>query len=119
MYIVDTLSKSLNDNGTERRYEYRVIKSNFLVRDFDEGEIEAYGIEVERKDLQSGKVFNLERDIITNVSPQINKVQALAEFLCKNSVSPINFVEILGEYVDEYVSDFDDAIQNKLLVNSL
>ena len=112
MYIMNTLSKSLNDNGTERRYEYRVIRSSFLVRDFCNDEIEAYGIEVERKDLQLGKVFNLERDIITKVSPQINKVQALAELLCENSVSPDNFVEILGEYVDEYTNDFDDAIKN-------
>ncbi len=106
MYIVDTLSKSLKDNGLERRYEYRVIKSSLKCEDYGVDEIQTYGIEVERKDLQAGKVFNLERDIIKNVSPQIHKVQALAKLLYDNSVSPINFVEILGEYVDQYISDF-------------
>lgn len=103
MYIMDTLCKSLNDNGIERRYEYRVIKSNFKGNEYDEEEIQTYGIEVERKDLQGGKVFNLERDIVKNVSPHRNNVQALVALLYENLVSPINFVEIL----EEHNSDFD------------
>ncbi|WP_026883730.1 DUF6514 family protein [Clostridium akagii] len=112
MYIMDTLSKSLKDDDVERRYEYRVIRSSFKSNNYGEEGIQSYGIEVERKDLQGGKVFNLERDIIKNVSPQIHKVQSLAKLLYDNVVSPINCVEVLGEYVDQYISDFSsDKLQ--------
>jgi hypothetical protein len=116
MYIMDTLSKSLNDSGVERKYEYRIIRSSFIRNECMVEEIQSYGIEVERNDIQDGKIFNIERDIIKNISPHRHKVQALTKLLYDNMVSPINFVEVLGDYVDEYISDFDSASKNISIV---
>jgi hypothetical protein len=112
MYVMDTLIKSINDNGIERKYEYKILRSSFIRNECSGEEIQSYGIEVERKDIQSGKVFNFERNIIKNISPHRYKVQALAKLLCDNAVSPINFVEVLGDYVDEYIGDFDSINKN-------
>jgi hypothetical protein len=30
----------------------------------------------------------------------------------ENTVSPIHMIEILGEYIDEYISDFDEMLKN-------
>lgn len=116
MYVMDTLSKSLNDNGIERKYEYRVVKSSFKSNAFENQELQAYGIEVERTDIIEGRISNVEREIIKNISPHRYKVQALAKMLQENIVSPINLVEILGEYVDDYVRDFDTVIKNVSIV---
>ena len=108
MYIIDTLSKSLNDGEIERRYEYRVIRSNIKDKNYVEEGIQSYGIEVERKDLEAGKVFKLERNTIKNISPYKYKVETFAKLLYDNLVSPINYVEIL----EEYISDFDSSTNN-------
>jgi hypothetical protein len=113
---MDTLSKSLNDGGVERKYEYRIIKSSFIRNECIVEEIQSYGIEIERNDIQDGKIFNIERNIIKNISPNRHKVQALTKLLYDNMVSPINFVEVLGDYVDEYIRDFDSASKNISIV---
>ena len=35
----------------------------------------------------------------------------------KNGLTPIHLVEVLGEYVDTYISDFDLNINNKVALN--
>lgn len=112
MYIVDTLSNSTDDNGVERRYEYRVTKSSFIPDDLKIGEVQCYGMEIERKDLVSGKVVNIEREFVKNISTYRHKVQALSKLMCDNLVSPINFIEIAGNYIDDCINDFDNVNHN-------
>ncbi|MDV4152500.1 DUF6514 family protein [Clostridium sp. AL.422] len=99
MYIVDSLySNSKNDNK-EVRYSFRMIKEKFNFG-------QAFGIEIERQDLIEGRVVQIERDLITKISNKEEKVKDLLELVYKYQVSPIHLVDILGEYVDNYVSDF-------------
>ena len=100
MYIVDSLySNSQNDNK-EVKYSFRIIEEKFNCG-------QAFGIEVERQDLIEGKVVQIERDLINKISNKEEKVKALLDLVYKHQVSPIHLVDILGEYVDEYVSDFN------------
>ena len=108
MNVVDILSKSLSSEGVDYTYEYIVTRNSLKL--LDEGvvkEVQSYGIVIERRDNSLGKVFNIERDCVKNISPQRHKVQALAKMLSSNLVSPIHFIEVIGEYIDDYISDYD------------
>lgn len=114
MNIVDTFNKTVINEETEYRYEYRITKSNITLYDYGvNSELQSYGIEIERKDIVKGKTVNLERDGVYNISPQRHKVQELVKLLYNNGVSPINAIEILGDYVDEYIVDFDDVLKSR------
>ncbi|AGK98393.1 DUF6514 family protein [Clostridium pasteurianum] len=113
MEIVDTFSKSTLNGDTEYKYEYRITKSNIILYDYGvNSDVQSYGIEIERMDIVNGKTVNLERDGVYNISPQRYKVQELVKLLYNNDVSPINAIEIIGDYVDEYIVDFDDALKS-------
>ncbi|MFU7517963.1 DUF6514 family protein, partial [Clostridium sp. HCS.1] len=71
-------------------------------KDFDFGH--AFGIEIERQDLIEGEVVRIERDSINKISNKEEKVKKLLDLVYRNKVSPIHLVDILGEYVDRYVS---------------
>ena len=81
-------------------YNYRLIKEDYLNG-------QAYGIEVERMDFIEDILVNIERDEIRKISNIKEKVNYLLEIIHKNKVSPIHIVDILGEYVDNYVIDFN------------
>ncbi|MBE6055058.1 MAG: hypothetical protein E7212_14385 [Clostridium sartagoforme] len=100
MYIVDSLYSNRKSEDKEVKYSFRMIEENFKFG-------QAYGIEIERQDLIEGKVVNIERDIINIISNKEEKVKELLNLVYKHEVSPIHLVDILGEYADKYVSDFD------------
>lgn len=113
MNIVDTLSRKITVDGIEYRYEYNIVKTKVLLSDYGlNKEVQSYGIEVERRDVSDGKVINIEREIVKNISPQRHKVQALAKLLSDNLVSPVNFIEVIGENIDDYIIDYDEVFKD-------
>ena len=68
---------------------------------------QAYGIEVERQDVIDGDLVNIERDSVNNISTNKEKVKKLFDLVSKNNVSPIHLIDVIGEYVDEYITDFN------------
>ena len=100
MNIVDSLYINNNNDNKEAIYSFRMIRENFNVG-------QAFGIEVERQDLIQGIVVKIERDLISGISNKEEKVRELLNLVYKHQVSPIHLVDILGEYVDNYVSDFN------------
>ena len=66
-----------------------------------------YRIEVERQDIINGGLVNIERNSVNNISTDKEKVKRLFDLVSKNNVSPIHLIDVIGEYVDEYVSDFN------------
>lgn len=99
MYIVDSVYSVVKNEEREFRYTYRLISE-----DFYNGQ--AFGIEIERQDLIEGNVVKIERDKIRKISNVKEKVKVILNLVHSNQVSPIHLVDILGEYVDEYVVDF-------------
>ena len=53
------------------------------------------------------EINNIERDSVEYISPALYKVNSLLSLLYNNNVSPVHLVDVIGEYVDEYVEDFD------------
>lgn len=114
MNIVDTFNKSVLNEEIEYKYEYRITKTNINLYNYGiTSEVQSYGIEIERKDIINGKIVNLERDGVYNISPQRYKVQELAKILYDNGVSPLNAIEIIGDYSSNYIADFDDVLKSK------
>lgn len=108
MVVVENLSKGENLEGIKYKYIYRLTKSDFPVKIEEEVVyFECYGIEVERQEIVDNSIVSLERDAIDKISTSRYKVHNLLKLLYDNSVSPIHLVDIIGEYVDEYASDFD------------
>ncbi|WP_416180711.1 DUF6514 family protein, partial [Clostridium sp. HCS.1] len=97
MYIVNSLFSNFKNDNKESQYYFRMTK-----KDFDFGH--AFGIEIERQDLIEGEVVRIERDSINKISNKEEKVKKLLDLVYRNKVSPIHLVDILGEYVDRYVS---------------
>ena len=94
------ISTSILTEDKEINYSYRLTEKRFYKG-------QAYGIEVERQDVVDGSLVTVERDSIDLISPNKEKVEVLLNLLAKNNVSPIHLVDIIGEYVDQYVGEFD------------
>lgn len=108
MLVVEQMNHTETLDGKNLVYTYRLTRDlKMLYSDRGSIEIQAYGIEVERQDFCDGVLINVERECVECISPQRYKVKNLMNLLYENIVSPIHLVEVLGEYIDEYVSDFD------------
>lgn len=112
MLIVENLTKSEYRNDIRYDYSYRVIKNKVAFPEIYKVEIQSYGIEIERRDVVNDKLINIERDFVKNISPYKSKVCSLANMLYNNTVSPLHLIDILGEYIDNYIIDYDEVIKN-------
>jgi len=113
MVVLENLYKKVTDGDVDYNYFYRLVKNQITVSMYDElTKVQAYGIEIERQDVTNGEVICIQRDCVQNISPQRHKVKNLIKILYDNSVSPIHMIDILGEYIDEYTSDFDEILKN-------
>lgn len=103
MRILETFNLVIQNNGKEIRYFYRLTESNTAIG-------QAFGIEVEKQDIKNGILVNIDRDAVEVVSNKEEKVRNLLNLLYKNNVSPLHLIDIIGEYVDEYVCDFEEVV---------
>ena len=99
LVVKNLIGSEEKEDKTKIIYNYRLIKEYYLGG-------QAYGIEVERQDFVEGALVKIERNEIRKISNIKEKVNNLLEIIHKNKVSPIHIVDILGEYVDNYVIDF-------------
>ncbi|MBZ9689166.1 DUF6514 family protein [Clostridium estertheticum] len=113
MIVLENLSKRVTDDDVKHNYFYRLVKSQVSVSmDYEPAGVQSYGIEIERQDIIDDIVVFIERDCVENISPQRHKVKNLIKMLHENTVSPIHMIDVLGEYIDEYISDFDEMLKN-------
>ena len=111
MVIIENLYKKITDGDVNYNYAYRLVKGQISVSMYGKlTEIQAYGIEIERQDITDGTVVRIQRDCVENISPERYKVKKLLNMVYENTVSPIHMIDILGEYIDEYTSDFDEML---------
>ena len=113
MVVIENLSKKVTEVDVKHNYFYRLVKSEISVLAYDEPtNVQAYGIEVERQDIVDDMVVCIERECVKNISPQRYKVKNLIKVLYDNTVSPIHMIDILGDYIDEYIVDFDEELKS-------
>ncbi|MBC2579566.1 DUF6514 family protein [Clostridium sp. DJ247] len=111
--IVENLVRTENLQGIKCNYFYRLLKGKMSITyETDTIEVQSYGIEIERQDLEDGKLVNIERDCVENISTERYKVHNLLKMLYDNSVSPVHLIDVLGDYIDEYIVDFDKEIKS-------
>lgn len=109
--VVENLVRTESVEKIKYNYFYRLLKGKISIPcEVDAVEVQSYGIEIERQDLLNGELINIERDCVKNISPDRNKVHNLLELLYDHSVSPIHLIDVLGDYIDEYIIDFDKEI---------
>ncbi|CDF57695.1 DUF6514 family protein [Thermobrachium celere] len=103
--------RTILDDNKSYVYKYYLVKNckKINVGD-DEFDIKCFGIEVLREEIVDDKVISIEKNWVDYVSTDRTKVLELIIYLQKNEVSPVHLVEIIGEYVDEWVSDFDNEV---------
>ena len=80
MKIKKTLSKLVSFDDRESKYIYRIIENTVKNR-------QAFGIEIERQDLNCGEVINLERDTINIVASNEKKAEDILVLLFNNLCS--------------------------------
>lgn len=115
MEIVESMIKEIQVGDKTCKYEYMLTKGEVSLSYSSEiMNIQSYGIEVERRDFINGNLVNIDHDGVKNISSDRYKVHNLLKILYENIVSPINFVEIIGECIDEYTSDYD-RVYNDIL----
>lgn len=109
--VVENLVRTESVEKIKYNYFYRLLKGKTSIAcETDTIEVQSYGIEVERQDILNGELINIERDCVKNISPNKDKVHNLLELLYYHTVSPVHLVDVLGEYIDEYIIDFDKEI---------
>lgn len=99
LVVKDYFNSTVEKEDCQMNYFYRMTEG-----EFKKGQ--AYGIEVERQDIKNGSLINIERNSVKLISTNEEKVKKLFDLISKNNVSPIHLIDVIGEYVDEYVSDF-------------
>lgn len=115
MIVVENASRRLQEGDLTRVYSYKLIKDKIsLYFKGGNGEVQAYGIEVERQDILNGEIINIQRDCAGSISPYRHKVHNLMKVLYENTVSPIHLMDIVGEEVDYSVEDFEYELKNIL-----
>ena len=111
MIILENLVKSITDGGVNHNYIYRLVKSQVSVLLYGElTNVNAFGIEIESQYIVDGTTVHIQKDCVENISPQRYKVKNLLKMVYDNTVSPIHMIDILGDYIDEYTSDFDETL---------
>ncbi|HBC96706.1 MAG TPA: hypothetical protein DC034_07940 [Clostridium sp.] len=109
--IVENFSFNKIVGDKKYAYFYRMLKKSISIPCRNEFiQVQSYGIEVERQDILNNKLVNVERECIENISPERYKVHKLLKLLYDHQVSPIHLVDVIGDYVDEYILDFDKQI---------
>lgn len=70
--------------------------------------VPCYGIEISSERVVDGRTEDIYCDNISVVSSVKDKVINLIEFLKEKEVSPYHIIDIVGEYADEWVRDFEN-----------
>ena len=112
MIILETLIKKVTDGSVNHNYIYRLVKNQVSILMYGELiNVNAFGIEMETQDMVEDKIIHIQRDCVENISPERYKVKNLLKMVYDNTVSPIHMIDILGEYIDDYTSDFDETLK--------
>lgn len=103
--------KTILDDNRGYVYRYFLVKNckNIHV-DKNEFSVKSYGIEAVREEILNGKIISIEREVVNHISPDRMKVVELIFMLQDNEVSPLHLYEVVGNYMDEWVYDFDREI---------
>lgn len=96
------------DDGKECIYKYFVIETSKEI--FINGKnvnIPCYGICIESEVYEEGMLSSTFENTIEYATPFLSKILKLIDYLKQNEVSPVHLIDVAGEFIDEWVNDFD------------
>ena len=99
MDIIEEYTSVDTENNFE--YKYRLTKSVYKG-------IIGYGIEVQSQSSNNTNNMFYEKDSVNLISINRHNVKSLLTKLYQNRVSPVHLIDIIGEYVDNHVYEFDN-----------
>lgn len=100
MRVKECLYTTVDRDDCEIKYLYRLTEKEFWGK-------QVYGIEIEKEAITDREEIGIARNSVEIISPDESKVRKLLDMLYNYKVSPVHLIDIIGEYVDEYVSDFN------------
>lgn len=107
--------KTTLDDQKEFLYRYFLVESKKdMLMENKYVSVPSYGIHAVREELLGGKITSIYNDTVESVSPDKSKVMGLIQYLRDNEVSPIHLVDITGEMIDEWITDYDLEAKNVL-----
>jgi hypothetical protein len=65
------------------------------------------------------KVVDTFEDRFDSVSPLKSKVLTLLNYLAKNEVSPVHMIDIIGDSVDNWITDYEIEAIGRLSINAM
>lgn len=112
--------KTALENGREFVYIYYLTEStkDITIEDL-EVSVTSYGIGIIREEIADGKVIDTFEDRFDAVSPVKSKVLSLIDFLVDNEVSPLHLIDVIGESIDNWVTDYEIEAISKLSINAM
>ena len=112
MMIVESMIRNEICEDMKKTYFYRLTRDKVSL-EFGEDvmEVQSYGIEIERQDIVNSSIVNIERDSVKSISPHRHKVHNIVKHMYDNCVSPVHLIDVVGECIDEYIVDFDEALK--------
>ena len=112
MMIVESMVRNEICEDMRKNYFYRLTKDKVsLELGQATMEVQSYGIEIERQDILNNSIVNIERESVKSISPHRHKVHNLLKLLYNHCVSQVHLIDVLGDYIDEYIVDFDEALK--------
>lgn len=94
--------------GQKFVYSYRLLESNLVLEEGqNDNPIHSYGIEIILDEIKPDGKHTYYTECCMNVSPDRNKVMALLKKLRNYEVSPVHLIDVIGEEVDKWVSDYN------------
>jgi hypothetical protein len=108
------------ENGREYIYIYYLTEStkDIAIEDL-EVSVSSYGIGIIREEMFEGRIIDTFEDRFDSVSPIKSKVMSLIDFLIDNEVSPLHLIDVIGESVDNWVTDYEIEAISKLSINAM
>jgi hypothetical protein len=112
--------KTLVENGRGYMYKYYLTESskNIIIGDM-EISVPSYGLGIIGEQILEGKIVDTYEELFDAVSPKRNKVISLSDFLVDNEVSPLHLIDVIGESVDNWVTDYEIEAISKLSIGAM
>ena len=116
---IHTCKTSLEE-GKEYIYIYYLTESikDIIIENL-EVSVTSYGIGIIREEILNEKVVDTFEDRFDSVSPIKSKVLSLLNYLAKNEVSPVHMIDVIGDNIDNWITDYEIEAISRLSINAM
>jgi hypothetical protein len=101
------------ERNRQAMYRYILLEGEKEVEYFGRKVVlPCFGVEIVREDMEAGSIYHVEKDGIESITTYRYKAVQLLKRLYDNNASPIHLMDIAGPIADDWVSDFDELLND-------